>query len=322
MKKFIMFFLTAVMSVTAVGCEGADGGSPSGSSHGNGVTTTTASVGEEIRSGSISMTVNDVSRMPSVSGSTPSDPFYEYLCVNVTVSSFSEEIITIGSGDFGLLWDGLDGALSAEAINQAGFGFDRLPASIDIEQGEMICGNLFFLTEIEAPNLQLQYTDLDGSLCVMLGTPEVMGYPVGTDGEYNYGEYGEKMATSRFYLTVNSARLLDELGDFVLMEGFRFLAVNVTLEGTADEGVDTGAGNFGVYWGEEDADYCFSCVDEAVADFPVNITLANGEKQEGEVFFLVPENAEYIVFYHIDCYTDTYTDYAVELGSAADIAAA
>ncbi len=321
MRKFTAFFLAAVISVTAVGCSGSDRGNASVPINGGGAAAS-AFVGEEIRSGSLGMTVNEVARMPSVSGNTPSDPFCEYLCVNVTVRSISEDTITIGSGDFNLLWEGSDSTVSAEAINQEQFGFDRLPASIDIEQGEMICGNLFFLTEIDAHNLQLQYTDLNGSLRVTLGTPEVMGYPVGTDGDYNYGEYGEKMATSRFYLTVNSARLFDELGDFALIEGFRFLAVDITIQGTADDGVDTGAGNFGVYWGEEDADYCFSCVDEAVADFPVSITLAKGEKQAGEVFFLVPENAEYIEFYHVDLFTQEYTDYTVSLGSAADITAA
>ncbi len=340
MKKFQVMILAAAISVTAVGCSTSDN-----SSDGTAEATVdsfysevdeektevnvkrTGVIGEMITNEFFYMTVNSANKMSSVSGYIPNDPNYEYLCVNMSVVSASAETINVGSYDFDVVWGEGEDLEYTTAIEQADFGFDKYPDSVDIEYRERVKGNVFFMIPKDAQNLQLQYLELYDNdstgdcYRVELGNPEYMEDPNAAE-DAAFGTVGEKISTSAFDMTVNGVKSYSELGGYTPDEGYMFIGVDVTMEGTSAEPVDTGAYYFSVYWGAGEEDLCYSIEDEGFADFPMYVTLAQGDKAEGEMFFVVPTTAEYIDFYYIDLFADEIVDYAITLGAASGIAAA
>ncbi len=342
MKKIFALLMAAAVILTATGC-GGNTDSESGSSADNGSSDSSASVvdekleeakktgaiGEILTNRFFSMSVSEAYKLNSVSGYIPNDPNYEYLCVKMSVISRSAETINVGAYDFEAVW-GEEGSLeSAPAIEQEDFGFNKYPDSVDIEYLEPVRGNVFFMVPKDAENLQLQYaevfdTEAVGNIYrIDLGELEYGEDPTATDdGNWVSAAVGEKMSTSVFDMTVNGANTYDELGDYAVDPGYKFLGVNVTMEGTSEEAVETGAYYFSVGWGSGEEDYCFAIEEEAIADLPIKTELAAGDKLEGNVYFVVPEDAEYIDFYYIDIYAEEYSDYTVTLGSTSSIIAA
>ncbi len=343
MKKLLALLMASAITITAAGCSifnntsTADGTDEAAavdeyeSKVAEEKTETdvkrTGAIGETMRNEFFYMCVNEAYRLSSVSGYIPNDSNYEYLCVNITVTSASAETINVGSYDFDVVWGEGEELEYDTAIIQDDFGFEKYPDSADIEYRQIVRGNVFFMIPKDAQNLQLQYLELfdndstGNCYRVELGNPEYMEDP-DAEGGYNLLTMGEAASTTAFDMTVNSAETFDQLADYTLDEGYKFLAVDVTLEGTSDEPVDTGAYYFAVYWGSEEDDVCYSLEDEEVADFPVYVTLAKGEKAEGKMYFVVPMDAEFIDFYYIDMYAEEYVDYTLQLGAAADIPAA
>ncbi len=345
MKKFLALLMAATIAFTAAGC-GAIADVTDGTGEASDSTVDayaskvdeektgeiverTGAIGEMMRNEFFYMQVNEAHRMSSVSGYVPNDPNYEYLCVNVTVTSGSAETINVGTYDFDIVWGEGDDLQYDTAIEQEDFGFEKYPDSVDIEYREIVKGNVFFMIPKDAQNLRLQYLELfdndstGNCYRVELGNPEYMEDPSAPAGTNSVvAAPGEKYSTSAFDLTVNGVTAYNELAGYTLDEGYTFIGVDVTMEGTSAEPVDTGAYYFSVYWGATENDLCYALEDEGIPDFPINVTLAQGDKVEGEMFFVVPTTAEYVDFYYIDLFTEEIADYTVTLGAASSFTAA
>ncbi len=353
MKKFLAFLMAAAITVTAVGCGDKDDSSEQETDEVSVSAETddnedkddkdkdessesqpeqleeadkTGGIGDTLRTEFFNMAVVEAYRMTSVSGYIPNDPAYEYVCVHMLVESRFTETINVGSYDFEIVW----GDTEAEcdyAIEQDDFGFDKYPASVDIEYREKAEGNVFFMVPKDAKDLKLQYVaifedDSVGDIYqIELGDIGYLDDPYQESG-VTYVGVGEKMSTTVFDMQVNSAVMSDELAGYTPDPGWKFLTVNVSMEGTSAEAIETGAYYFCVYWSEAEEDICYAIEDEEVVDFPIYTEIAQGDKVEGNMYFVVPDNAEYIDFYYYDMYDEDLDDYIVTLGSSESIAAA
>ncbi len=346
MKKILAILMAAAVTLTAVGCgdkenstvnetedavvsaeadNNAEGGNESEAEKLD-EADKTGKIGDDLRTEFFTMNVVEAYRMNSVSGYVPNDPNYEYLAVHVAVKSTFTETINVGTYDFDVVWGETESEM-AYAIEEEGFGFDGYPYSQDLKFHEKAEGNVFFLVPKDAETLYFRYVAIfeDDSIGDIYQVElKDLGYLEDPyEPAFTGAAVGDKMSTTVFDMTVNGVRTVDTVGDYTqadLEDGYKFIAVDMTIEGTSAEPVETGAYYFSVYWGEGDEDYCYALIEENVVDFPAQANIAAGETLSGEMFFVVPTETEYIDFYYFDLYDENLADYVVPLGNSASIA--
>lgn len=347
MKKILAILMAAAITLTAVGCGDkenstadetkeitasaeADNDSSASDTESEAEklddADKTAQIGEDLRNEFFIMNVVEAYRMNSVSGYVPNDPNYEYLAVHVAVKSVFTETINVGTYDFDVVWGDTEAEM-AYAIEQDDFGFDGYPYSQDLEYREMAEGNVFFLVPKDAETLYFRYVEIyeDDSVGKIYQVElKDLGYLEDPyEPAFTGAAIGDKMSTTVFDMTVNGVRTVDTVGSYTtadLEEGFKFIAVDVTIEGTAAEAVETGAYYFSVYWGEGDEEYSYALIEDDVVDMPANVDVAAGDTIRGEMFFVVPTETEFLDFYYFDLYDENLADYVVPLGNSANIA--
>ena len=186
MKRAIAFVAAAVMAVSLTGCS-KDGVSNAidevsqfveadGRDYGN---TKTAEIGETLKNSFFTMKVNSVYSTDSYNefyldeGSTS-----EIVVVNVTAENIFGEVINVGTYDYVLRYgEGEDDY--CDSTDEIAVGLDTAyPDSMDIEDGESVTGDIFFVVPADATDLKLEYLevyddDFEGSTYqINLGDPD------------------------------------------------------------------------------------------------------------------------------------------------------
>ena len=143
-----------------------------------------------------------------------------------------------------------------------------------------------------------------------------------SNGEVNYDKntshgaaIGEKISNEFFSMTVNSANRLTGISGYVPNNEaeYEYLCVNVKVQNNTTETINVGTYDFTVRWGNgsDDWDYAIEQDDFGFDKYPDEMDLTRLKSIEGNVFFIVPKNAdklyfEYIVTYDDDTTGDTY----------------
>lgn len=127
-------------------------------------------------------------------------------------------------------------------------------------------------------------------------------------------EIGEKLTNEFFEMTVNSAYRMKSVNGYTSNdEAYEFLCVNVKVKNNKTALVNVGTYDFTVRWGDDDESWDYAIEEEGFAfdGYPEEIDLKALQSVEGNVFFMVPVDAEvinfeYIVLYDDDTVGDTY----------------
>lgn len=286
--------------------------------------TYTAKIGEKISNEFFSMTVNEAYKMTSVSGYTPDDKGYEFLCVNVTSENIFSEPINVGAYDFTVRWGDGEEDFDYAIQEEDDFGYDIYPYGADLAQFESVTGNVYFLVPKNATDIKFEYLEIyeddfsGNTYQIDLGALSYRDDPyVYEDPDGNWGYIGDILSTKSFDMTVNDIMFSNTLFDYEVDPGYKFLSVNVTLTNTSLKAIDVGGYYFCTYWGTGDEDYMYSLSEDDIGavDFPYVTKLARGESITGNMFYVVPDTAEEIIFEYADYIDDeTYEYYSVSLG--------
>ena len=171
---------------------------------------------------------------------------------------------------------------------------------------------------IEADNSETSENSADDSTTSTAATTEADST---TNSNISYDEdeshsakIGEKLSNEFFDMTVNSAHRMTSVNGYTPNdETFEFLCVNVKVRNNNFETVNVGTYDFTIRWGdgEDDFDYAIEQEGFGFDNYPAEIDLPAMKFVEGNVFFMVPADAEtlsfeYIVLYDNNTEGDTY----------------
>ncbi len=176
----------------------------------------------------------------------------------------------------------------------------------------------------DAPELKFDYLeiyedDFNGNTYqVNLGNS--LEYKEDPDAPKPVGNYqtavGDVSETSFFDMTVTDTYRTDSVKGYTCDEGFEFLAVTVDIVNTMDDVIPVGVSDFTVSWGSAgDDEWDYAVEDENVVSFPIEQSLAAGQEVYGDVYFVVPKNAENFTFNYVEYFADgtTGSSYTIPL---------
>lgn len=119
-------------------------------------------------------------------------------------------------------------------------------------------------------------------------------------GQAYTGKMGETLTNAFFSYTVNSAKLVSEVGDYETDDPNNgFLVVNITVKNVFedDESIPMANSDFTVSWGEGDENMTYAQEYFAEGQMADEFDLPKGESVTEDVVFIVPKDKEYTVEY-------------------------
>ncbi len=130
--------------------------------------------------------------------------------------------------------------------------------------------------------------------------PGVTSYTDPDTGTTYYNGYmGDKLQTAWFTYSVDSAEFVDpaKYPDYTVTEGYKILAVTVTIKNTFQQSIPMSYYDFQIQWDEEDDDaydYAISTGDDQLDpdQFPDEYELGINESRTGKLLFEVPDDAK------------------------------
>ena len=281
--------------------------------------TYTAKIGEKLSNEFFSMKVNEAYKMTSVSGYTPDNEGFEFLCVNVTSTNISDETINVGAYDFTVRWGDGEEDFDYALEGEDDFGYELYTYGRDLPKHGTETGNVYFIVPSDATELKFEYIEIyddefnGNTYQVELSSLEYKDDPYKfEEPDGNWGNIGDTLSTRYFDMTVNDIIYSDSLLDFTVDEGYKFLSINVTLTHTSIKPIKTGGYYFYTYWGNGDEDYMEQ--DLGIEDFPYTTTLERGNSITGDMFYVVPDTAEKIIFEFVETIDGEDVFYSIDLG--------
>lgn len=108
----------------------------------------------------------------------------------------------------------------------------------------------------------------------------------------------ETIETTFFYLKIDSVLFTPVLEGEAAPNGYQFAIIDVTMDSVSKDPVDMYASDFAVYWGNEYAEPLESGITSG--QLPDEYVIS--DSTSGQLIFLIPDDAELIVFSYLDYY--------------------